>query len=88
MKILLIFIIFIATSGTACIAQTKEVKPSKIFLSAGYGLAGSFFVRSYDEALPLPSSGYTAFFKKNFIGTAQDLAIGIHLKRNVDVKLG
>ncbi len=86
MKIFLIIIILI--SKTACQAQTKEAKPSKFFLSAGYGLAGSFFVRSYDEALPFPSSEYKAFFKKKFIGVSNVLLIGIHLKKNVDIKFG
>jgi len=45
-------------------------------------------VRDYDEALPFPSSGYQAFFKKKFVGIAQEIAIGIHLKKNIDVKLG
>lgn len=88
MKILLSFIIFIVASKTACIAQTKEAKLPKFFLSAGYGLAGSFFVRSYDEALPFPSAEYRAFFKKKFIGVSNVLLIGMHLKKNIDIKFG
>lgn len=79
--------VFIGSAGV-CIAQTKEAKSSKIFLSTGFGAAGSFFVRDYAEALPFPSSGYQAFFKKKFVGIAQEIAIGIHLKKNIDVKLG
>lgn len=71
-----------------CAAQTKEKASSKFFLSTGYGLAGSFFVRSYQESLPFPSSGYKAFFKKNFIGNAQNIAFGIHLKKKIDLKVG
>lgn len=88
MKIFLSIIALVIASGAACIAQAKEMKPSKIFLSTGFGAAGSFFVRDYDEALPFPSSGYQAFFKKKFVGIAQEIAIGIHLKKNIDVKLG
>lgn len=69
-------------------AQDKEEKPSRFFLTAGAGAGGSFFVRDYDEALPFPSSGYIAFFKKKFIGTAWEVAGGIHLNKNIDLKFG
>lgn len=88
MKYLFTILIVTIVSQSICTAQSEDVKPSKIFLSAGYGAAGSFFVRSYDEALPFPSSYYKAFFKKHFIGTGQELAIGIHLKKNIDLKFG
>jgi len=84
----LILLIISLSFSIICTAQTKEAKPSRFFLSAGYGLAGSFFVRSYDEALPFPSSDYKAFFKKKFIGVSNELLIGIHLKKNIDLKFG
>ncbi len=88
MKIFSIIIISFIASRGICIAQAKEAKPSKIFLSTGFGAAGSFYVRDYDEALPFPSSYYKAFFKKNFVGIAQEIAIGLHLKKNIDLKIG
>lgn len=81
-------ILIVVLSQSICVAQVKDEKALKIFLSAGYGGAGSFFVRSYDEALPFPSLYYKAFFKKNFIGVGQELAIGVHLKKKIDVKFG
>lgn len=88
MKIFSIIIISFIASRGICIAQAKEAKPSKIFLSTGFGAAGSFYVRDYDEALPFPSSYYKAFFKKNFVGIAREIAIGLHLKKNIDLKIG
>lgn len=88
MKNLLGILTFALALQTVCLAQTKEVKPSKIFLSAGYGAAGNFFVRDYDEKLPFPSAYYKAFFTKQFVGTAQEIAVGIHLKKNIDIKFG
>lgn len=66
-------------------AQRQEEKPARFFVNVGSGAGGSFFVRDYDEALPFASSGYRAFFKKKFIGTASEIAVGIHLKKNLDL---
>jgi hypothetical protein len=85
MKTFLNIIVFILASATACKAQTK---PSKFFLSVGQGAGGSFFVRDYDEALPSNTLGYKAFLKKKFVGIAQEITVGIHLKKNIDLKFG
>lgn len=69
-------------------AQIQTEKKSKIFLTAGYGLAGSFFVRSYEEALPFPSDPYRAFYKKNFIGNTLEGAAGITLGKRYELKVG
>lgn len=67
-----------------CFAQTQQ--SPKFFLSAGYGLSGSFFVRSYTEWAPLPR--YKVFYKKHFIGVAQNAAIGINLKNGWEARFG
>lgn len=68
-------------------SQTKAREPKrKFFVSAGYGLAGSFFVRSYEEFAPLPT--YKVFYKKHFVGVSQNLAIGINLKKNYQLRTG
>ena len=80
------FILFFLLSQN-CLSQKKNKnQKSKFFLTAGYGLAGSFFVRSYMEFAPL--SRYKTFYNKNFIGSAQNAAIGIDLKKNWEVKMG
>src|SRR5687768_16999439 len=69
-------------------AQLKDSSLHRIFLTTGFGASGSFHVRDYDEVPPFAIPGYQAFLKKDFIGTAQEFAVGIHLKRNVDLKIG
>jgi hypothetical protein len=70
-------------------SQAQQIeKKSKFFLTAGYGLAGSFFVRSYQETLPFPSAPYRAFFKKNFIGNALNSALGMRLGKRYELKAG
>jgi hypothetical protein len=78
-------LLLVATTSSA---QEGSQKKSKFFLTAGYGLAGSFFVRSYEEGLPFPSRGYRAFFKKNFIGPALNGAIGVRLGKKYELKAG
>lgn len=73
----------------SCFSQTKLEKKQpggKFFLSGGYGFAGSFFVRSYEEFAPLAT--YKVFYKKKFIGVAQNIALGINLKKNYQLKIG
>lgn len=67
--------------------RIEQSTRNKIFISAGYGLAGSFFVRSYDESFA-PYERYKIFYKKNFIGVAQNIGIGINLKNNYTLKAG
>jgi hypothetical protein len=88
MKIFLFTVIILVGTVIKCNAQIKEAKPSKFFFSTGFGLGGNFFVRDYDEALPFPSSEYKSFFKKNFIGTVQEVSAGIHLKKGIDLNFG
>lgn len=85
-----IFIIFILLFflNENCLSQSINKQKSKFFLSAGYGLAGSFFVRSYTESLPFPSSTYRNFSKKRFIGNSQDLNIGYRLNKKYDISAG
>lgn len=70
-----------------CFAQSSGKKPYRLFLTTGFGAAGNFFVRSYEENLPFPSQGYYAFLKKNFLGTSQEISAGIHLRNNLDLKV-
>lgn len=74
-------------SHSSLFAQKNNSHKPKFFISAGYGLAGSFFVRSYEEP-PADFTGYKEFTKKNFIGAVQNIAIGLHLKKNIEIKGG
>lgn len=47
--------------------------------SINYGLAGNFFVRSYDEVQNLPFQ-HNYFYKKNFLGSIQGFNIDYGLK--------
>lgn len=82
MKRTLIYVLAIFSLLVASQAGAQN----RFFINAGYGLAGSFFVRSYDEFNPL--QGSKVFYKKHFAGVAQNAAIGLHLKKNWDVKAG
>jgi hypothetical protein len=72
--------------SSICFSQNNNLRKQKFFLTAGYGLAGSFFVRSYDEFAPI--SSYKTFYKKHFIGVAQNASLGMNLKNNWDIRLG
>jgi hypothetical protein len=80
MKFFINIILIVIGFAYDCNAQSQTPKPSEIFVTAGYGLAGAFFSRSYDEGTP-STLGYRSFLNKNFIGIAQEVAIGIHLKK-------
>jgi hypothetical protein len=88
MKIL--FIILLSFIGfNNCFSQEapKKKQPvSRIFFSVGYGLSGSFFVRSYEEFAPFQQ--YQLFQKKRFIGSAQNAAVGINFKKNWEARVG
>jgi len=88
MKFFLISALLLLSMSINLYAQDKveNNKKDKIFISAGYGLAGSFFVRSYDEFAP--TQRYKIFYKKKFVGVAQNLALGINLKKNYQIKFG
>lgn len=86
-KILGSLILLIVLNRNFAQNQLGENKISKkIFLSAGYGLAGSFFVKSYNEFSPLP--GNATFYKKNFIGVSQNIGIGLNIKHNYQIQFG
>ena len=70
----------------ACLQSLAQQKPGRLDLSAGYGLAGSFFVRSYSEIPDLP--GDLKFFKKQFPGTMQELELGFNLPKNYSIRAG
>jgi hypothetical protein len=80
--IYLLLVCFLALN-TNCIAQQKQ---NKFFISAGFGLAGSFFVRSYVESSPISQN--KVFEKKKFVGTAQNGAIGFCFKKDWEVRAG
>lgn len=79
-----VFLFFTLFSTAPIFAQTSQKK--KFFLDAGYGLAGSFFVRSYDE--PSEFSGYREFSNKRFLGTAQNIALGWQLSPTFSIRAG
>ena len=81
-----LFLIFIFTSLISIAGNAQDSTHGKFFITTGYGLAGSFFVRSYDEFIP--TSNYKIYQKKNFIGNAQNAAIGYKLRNNWDVRFG
>lgn len=83
-----IWLIFILSSSFFNINAQEKALPKKqfFFVSVGYGLAGSFFVRSYEEFAPV--NHYAVFYKKNFVGVAQNIQIGITLKKNYNLLLG
>ena len=66
--------------------QKKEPTKPKFFLTAGYGLAGSFFVTGVSEFNPSPQS--KTFAKNNFIGNGQNIALGLRLKKGYQFNLG
>ncbi len=88
MKYSLIFITLFLTFLQKSYSQKngKDVRKEKIFITAGFGLAGSFFVRSYEEFSPVPNA--QLFEKKHFIGNAQNIAVGINLKKGYQVRIG
>ncbi len=49
---------------------------------------GQLFCERLRRSVAFSVIGYQAFLKKNFVGIAQEIAIGIHLKKNIDIKLG
>lgn len=79
------FILLFLVSNS-CLSQEKQ--SSNFFLEGGYGLAGSFSVRTYVESLPFPSSAYRNFSKKNFLGNAQEFKIGYRLNKNYELSAG
>lgn len=84
-KLSMIYLLFVyfLMFNTNCIAQQKQ---DKFFISAGYGLAGSFFVRSYEEFNPIPGS--RVLYKKKFVGVSQNAAIGINFSKNWEARVG
>lgn len=69
-------------------SQNISRDKSRFSISAGYGLAGSFFVNEYVEALPFPASGYRNFAKKNFLGSSQQINVGFKLNKHYELNVG
>ena len=76
----------IVCSILICATNVLAQQKNKVFLTGGYGLAGSFFVRSYEDFNPMPGS--KVFYKKNFVGVSQDVGMGINLSKNWEVRVG
>lgn len=70
-KILLICIVF----STVAFSQSKLIE-KKFSLTSGYGAAGSFFVRLRDYA-----------YKKNFLGTNLNFALGYKIGKKSEMEL-
>jgi hypothetical protein len=67
------------------ITMIAQKNASKYSISGGLGLAGSFFVRSYEEnQLGLE----TSFFKKNFIGKGMYFSVERKLRNNFRIGVG
>jgi hypothetical protein len=81
-----IFLILVVLISAESQSQNFENRNPKFFLSAGYGLAGSFFVRSYDELSPISQN--KVFEKKKFVGVAQNASIGYSFKKNWEARAG
>jgi hypothetical protein len=69
-----------------CALQLFSQQKNKLFLAAGYGIAGSFFVRSHEESDPVPAA--KVFYKKNFVGVSQNAGIGIYFGKTWEARLG
>lgn len=70
-----IFLFFFAAHVTF-----GQQQKGRVAISANYGLAGNFFVRSYDEQSGPTDKQY--FYKKNFIGSAAGLAVTFHVSES------
>lgn len=69
-----------------CICHAQRDHRSRFDLSLGYGAAGSFFVRSYDEKVIYPDD--VKIYRKDFIGSNMSLDAGMHLKNGYALRLG
>lgn len=70
-----------------CIICTAQRIPGSRFdFSLGYGVAGSFFVRSYDESVIYADD--IKMYKKDFIGSNRSLDLGLNFKRGYSLRLG
>jgi hypothetical protein len=67
-----------------CQAQRDQRPGFDIML--GYGAAGSFFVRSYDETVMYAED--KKLYRKNFAGSNRCLDIGLHFKKGYSLRLG
>jgi hypothetical protein len=87
MKYVSVICLFVSLNSYA---QKKDENPTKnkIFITAGYGLAGSFFATGFQESLPFSSVHYRAFFNKRFVGSAQNVSIGFRLNKPYEIKAG
>lgn len=73
-KILFVTTVMLGFIIDNCFAQDQKDKDPQFFFSAGYGLVGSFFVRTVEEFTPIPQ--HKIFYKKKFIDAAQNAAFG------------
>jgi hypothetical protein len=79
----LIYIILAGFISTENFGQSGEIK-NKLSVQFGYGTAGSFFVRSYEEnQLPTIKS----FYKKKFIGTNINFGVKYIVAKKSDLSL-
>lgn len=69
-----------------CISNAQWDQGSKFDLAIGYGVAGSFFVRSYDESVIYPED--VKSYRKNFIGSNTSFDAGLHFKKGYALRLG
>ncbi|RPD44213.1 hypothetical protein [Paracnuella aquatica] len=67
--------------------HSQEIN-SRFHIDAGYGLAGSFFVRTVTEMPPFEAPGYREFSRKKFVGNAQNISIGYRLNERYLLKGG
>ncbi|HEX4958564.1 MAG TPA: hypothetical protein VFV46_10330 [Lacibacter sp.] len=79
-------IIFIISFKYSYSQDSIKIKYPKLLIEAGAGVSGSFSVIDYSDFTPI--SGSKEFARKNFIGSAQNLSVGILLKKNWEVRFG
>lgn len=77
-----IFLMLIAS--LTCLSQPQS--RGRFSIITGYGLAGSFVVRSYPEINPI--QGAKSYAKKKFIGNNQFFTISYSLKNSWSINLG
>ena len=58
MKKQILFYLILATYSQNIYCQQEKQSKQKFFITTGYGLAGSFFVRSYEEFSPAAKLNY------------------------------
>lgn len=80
------FYLITVFSMISFISHAQGNQRSWFDITLGYGAAGSFFVRSYDESVM--NADDKKLYRKNFAGSNRCLDIGLHFKKGYSLRLG